>query len=1120
MAIDRIKGRVLDSDLDRQGKDLQFTTNGSPLLYLDFANFRAAFNTDTALATETLTVNGNVRIASIKIDTSTISSDVDLTLAPLGALLLGDVSKVKINGGVATQILSTDGVGNLTWVSAGAGGATITGQEVLLGAPTDTSLVAFSAYKYWTANTTLTDAADNLNQVILNIFQQTYVGAADFTADVVSGSTPLTVQFTSSVLGQPNAYFWDFGDGTTSTLANPTHTYANSAGGANTVYFKAYNTNGTKAGAGRAGDPMLAQGSYADVEKENFITLYTAVPTATFTLDKTSIDNTGAVQLSNTSQYADSYVINWGDGQTTTVASNVAAGGPGQAAVAHTYTNTGGDTAYYVTMEAYSASAGVSGQTITSAPTKVSVFSTHITSFTATPMTGRNQHNITPNGLTVTFTNTTSSSPGPVAQFPGNLYRWNFGDGTIVDIPVGALTPIAHTYTLNDPEDEDYFDVTLSVINGHTASPFVSTVAQISLTIVPTAQFTGTAIAVSDRTGDTTRTGYVFTDYNGVNRATFDFTNTSINADSYRWTYGDSFVSPDLAEGDDGTPTGNAISHTYLSNGVYNVSLRSTGPESIDANDDTMMKASYITILPVPAAPQSVGATTLTIASVGTTPGLAASAENNSTASMPAAGSAVRRVTVASPISTDLISNIYDASTGTMRAVINGVNDVPATMNIADNTGTFGALMITADQDAHAIAPATYPSEFYKVFNGKVSVTNASVSKGYNTMQITHSTAGNTNVLGYVKDTNTAVPTLSLTAATAAMTTPGALKYISGIPYFTTGGVITVSGVTVSNWIDQTYLLSTTPFAVTATDIVSGSGALIATQQKTYTDLDNTPTMLQAGIPFAGTGFVSSYNIAPITVAINGSAIVTGKIGFTISNVNGSSIIAKLPTSINLYNGAVAGFNELIIPVSDALGIGYTDDGLRTSIAGAVGGTPTFSAATNYYTTPFTGAVNVATTDEAVVSQGVLTNDVTNYSTYLPPGPNLSGRSGTQYFRFAFRRSVVSNFTITYSGKISGMWIAAPGTQIDTASSTNGWADAAITYAGVGVPGANTAQGGNGSNGCAKTSGDRVPVGQLVSSRSVTLSLGSESSSNATGNVILVCLAIAPGDTLTGVSVS
>jgi PKD repeat protein len=46
-----------------------------------------------------------------------------------------------------------------------------------------------------------------------------------FSADPSTGVAPLTVTFTDTSSGAPSDRSWDFGDGSTSTLANPVHTY-------------------------------------------------------------------------------------------------------------------------------------------------------------------------------------------------------------------------------------------------------------------------------------------------------------------------------------------------------------------------------------------------------------------------------------------------------------------------------------------------------------------------------------------------------------------------------------------------------------------------------------------------------------------------------------------------------------------------------------------------------------------------------------------------------------------------------------------------------------------------------------------------------------------------------
>jgi large repetitive protein len=53
------------------------------------------------------------------------------------------------------------------------------------------------------------------------------VPVASFSANVTSGQAPLTVQFTDSSSNSPTSWLWDFGDGSTSILQDPAHTYTN-----------------------------------------------------------------------------------------------------------------------------------------------------------------------------------------------------------------------------------------------------------------------------------------------------------------------------------------------------------------------------------------------------------------------------------------------------------------------------------------------------------------------------------------------------------------------------------------------------------------------------------------------------------------------------------------------------------------------------------------------------------------------------------------------------------------------------------------------------------------------------------------------------------------------------
>jgi hypothetical protein len=146
---------------------------------------------------------------------------------------------------------------------------------------------------------------------------------------------------------------------------------------------------------------------------------------------------------------------------------------------------------------------------------------------------------------------------------------------------------------------------------------------------------------------------------------------------------------------------------------------------------------------------------------------------------------------------------------------------------------------------------------------------------------------------------------------------------------------------------------------------------------------------------------------------------------------------------------------------------------------------------------------------------GVLSRNQTNYSTgYFPAGPDLSGQAATQYITFRITRDAVSKFDIAVTGKFSGCQVAIPGSSLDTtAAPTNGWIDATVSYGGAGVPG--TGSGGNGSVGCAL--GGTLTVGSNVT-QSKTVTFGTESSNNSTGNYIYVRFTLAATDSITALS--
>jgi hypothetical protein len=105
MAIGRISGPMLFSNLERQGIDLAFEGN---LIYLDVTNSNVGINTSTPNAD--LQVVGTTQLSNIHIRGNAISSTT-------GKVDLGTNANVILRGGSDGYLLSTDGQGNLSWAT-------------------------------------------------------------------------------------------------------------------------------------------------------------------------------------------------------------------------------------------------------------------------------------------------------------------------------------------------------------------------------------------------------------------------------------------------------------------------------------------------------------------------------------------------------------------------------------------------------------------------------------------------------------------------------------------------------------------------------------------------------------------------------------------------------------------------------------------------------------------------------------------------------------------------------------------------------------------------------------------------------------------------------------------
>jgi|APSaa5957512535_1039671.scaffolds.fasta_scaffold00062_48 hypothetical protein len=1143
MAIGRVSGPMLQANLERQGSNLAFETN---LLYLDVTNSRIGVG--TASPGFSLEVAGDAEIGNVEIDTNTITTtntNGNLILNANGTGTI-DVSSKKITS-VATPTAGTDAA-NKTYVDSVVG--TTDGMDLDLGTPTDSSLTVDGAYLNWLTTTKVTDAIDDLNEVTENIRNDTFVKSTSFVANVTSGGAGLVVTLTITTVGNPNRYDITWGDGNSTNNTSdstPTHTYATNVGSPFTVTVRAYNNGGA------------GSGSEASSTRTSYIIIYTANPVVSFAAYAASTggspitywDDGATVYFDNNTTNIGGatiqYTWDWGDSESDNViSSDSAAGGSVGARLAHTFTaSTEQERTRTVELTLDAHNTADPSQIPTDSSTAHKIYDTHTPTVGLSATTGINQEGTS--GLPITFTNNTEATIGNFATY-GQQYVYTWGDGTAnttVNVGVGGSgdtgNTLAHTFALSGANqaagnDVDYTG-NLRVTSSHSSSPFIS--ANFTVHVEPDVRcnIAATAVTISDRSGDNQYDLYDLTDYNGNNRALVRATNTSQNADSYVYTWNDGDTNNVTEDGSAAGSIGATLDHSYAgeSAGNYIVSVLASGTPDLTAQTDTDADQTF-TINATPAAPGNLSAESLTLSDSyqGSSPKLCSGFADNSTSNPLSAGASLTTTTArrytSGTIDTNNVTNAYNGGAGTLTAKVNGVDRGNKTFSSTLNeNGTFTSLVVSDQRDANdTISSSTYPTGFYQTFDAKITQALGSYTVGVNDERLEHSATGNTNYVSVVYDDITASPTVA-NVGTLSEGTAGTKRYISGVPYYNTGSpTLNLAGVQISNLTGQAYKDTSSVVEVdSGTNQESTSSNAFSNQNYTYANIDGASTMLSSGIPVADTGVASAYTLGTLSIPITTSSVRTvDRAKVRCSNTNGTTSYSNIgTTNIQVHRSSQSGIVEQTIVVADALGNGtHTDDGKRVfNFSAATTDNPAVVSATNYYTSSLyseSADPGVSGTKEATIRLGVMKYDVTNYSSgYLPVGPDRSGDTGAQYYTFAFRRQVVSNFDLNItSAGIAGLWIAAPGTDIDDASGLNGWIDASTTYGGSGVPGSDTGNGGNGSDGCAFTSGDRIAASTALSG-GYTMTLGSENMSNATANVVLVRIKLTTGQSVTAISV-
>ena len=567
--------------------------------------------------------------------------------------------------------------------------------------------------------------------------------------------------------------------------------------------------------------------------------------------------------------------------------------------------------------------------------------------------------------------------------------------------------------------------------------------------------------------------------------------------------------------------TGNVTGDYILGNGTQltgilgsNVNMGSNTSGSLISNAVTLTTTTTVTngiallnqvlgkLVP-PAPPNFPNATTISLSGIATYRMANITQVDNTPGAnrAVAAGTSVANVLRVATYATNTIANVGPGDAGTIIAVRNGANVGNVTLNTNANpsaNGTYGGNLVISNNFDYNSANANIASGFWYVFSSRVSGTTA--APGWNELYIADTSTGNTNTtVWYYDNSSPSTPSFSSTT----MTPPGSanLLYSSTIPHYTNNNNFTIA-VNIANISGNTYPTSNT--------LASGSsgGAFAAPASINYNSSNIGSNVLNS---FAS---ASANTTSSITTGFGGSS--TGP-SMSVNNSYSTgtlTLTAALGNTVLWKSGTATSIDEGNVVINTTIGTG-SGNAYRIINPGT-GNNPAYTGSEAAFNSQTSTLQSYDATVVGSGSSGLLKHDQTNYSTgYLPAGPDLSsGRSSTQYFTIKFVRTAVSKFDIKYSGNVAGMWVALPGSVIDSSSSANGWISMSVAYGGAGYPGVNSP--GNGSDGCAV--GGIVTLNTSVTNNSKTCTFGTVSSSSTATNEIYVRIALTAGQSVTALT--
>ncbi len=493
---------------------------------------------------------------------------------------------------------------------------------------------------------------------------------------------------------------------------------------------------------------------------------------------------------------------------------------------------------------------------------------------------------------------------------------------------------------------------------------------------------------------------------------------------------------------------------------------------------------------------------------------------NTPAATAPSAGTPYYR-NANNKISTNYLTEYGPAESGTVTAKVNNTSVGSTSLKVSfglydagsDNgifnpagiTSTLG-LQIANEKDASdSTRNVGIASLFYEVFD--LRMLDVASPTGFNSCSFTHATYttnSNANSFWYEDPSGVGAPDMTFSAVRTPTTGEHAVAYSSGVPHYTQSSDNTFSYVvSVLNATGHMYN-STNNRLLWAENATTGFTR--PDQYKTFNEFVSAGGTTGTHPPAVNFGVGAAVTTLATHTPNNIHATITSnhfhRWDCWTPYGNDQNERATLSGSVNIM-GTSADWTNNVDEDAIECTVGSLTNGSATRVnAGATGDTPT----------PVQTAWNASATPavyEAIVRGGDLRHDVTDYSTgYFPVGPDFSsGRTGNQYFQVKFTQGSVSGFTISYTGSCAGCWVCMPNNSSWTTglSNTNGWADMFQAAPNAGVP--RNAFPGCSSGGVMDNNGGTF-----------TCTFGTESSSNASDNVILVRFKLTSGQSISDIS--